>query len=95
MRATIKNLKLTVSVNVSVKADDIHCMNEKGGEFSKRHDESAKNLDISANANLEIGADEYSGEVNLDDIKAVIDSNVNEQIREEVKKQWAHQKKSE
>ena len=95
MRANIKGLKVNVTVNVSVKADDIHCVNEKGGEFSRRHDESAKNLSIDCGANLDINADEYSGEVDLNDIKSIIDSNVNEQIREEVRRQYKSQMKSE
>ena len=95
MRATIKNLKVSVNVNVCVKADDIIYKNEKGGEFCRHDEKSAKNLDISANANLEIGADEYSGEIDLADIKSIIDSNVNEQIKEEVKKQYKAQMKSE
>ena len=86
MRASIKGLKVNVTVNVSIKADDIICKNEKGGEFSRRDEKSAKNLDINCGANMEVAADEYSGEVDLNDIKAIIDSNVNEQIKEEVKK---------
>ena len=82
MKSSIKGLKITV--NVSVKADEIEtCSFRHDKDHERKNDEVYKGLNI--NAGVDIDVDESDGEVDLREISDLLHSSLTESVREQVK----------
>lgn len=96
MRATIKGLKLNVTVGIGIKADSIETFNKHSRDekyhhrFDTNHD-TGTGVDINANAGIEMGLDSYEGEVDLSELCDIIKNNLHDNIREQVKEQLEEQ----
>lgn len=82
MKSLIKGLKVTI--NVSVKADEIETVTYRHDEGRERRNEEAyKGLDINVGADIELA--ESDGEVDLMEISDLLHSSLKDQVKEQVK----------
>ena len=78
---TIKNLKINVNANVVVKAEEIKLSNNKKHEFDERVvDESAKGIDATVGASVELTIDEAEGDNLFGEVGDVISDELANQI---------------
>ena len=82
MKSMIKGLKVTI--NVSVKADEIATTNYRHDENRERRDEEAyKGIDINVGADIELA--ESDGEVDLGEISDILHISLKDQVKEQIK----------
>ena len=82
---TIKNLKINVTVNMSVKAEEIKLSNNKKHEFDERVvDESAKGIDATVGATVELTIDEAEGDSIFGEIDDVLSDELVNQLTEKL-----------
>ena len=82
MKSLIKGLKVTV--NISVKADEIGTCGFRHDEGRERkNDEVYKGLDINAGVGIELA--ESDGDVDLREISDLLHYSIKEQVRDQVK----------
>ena len=82
MKSTIKGLKVTV--NVSIKADEIGTCNYRHDENrEQKNDEAYKGLNINAGVGIELA--ESNGDIDLREISDLLHNSLTESIREQVK----------
>ena len=82
MKSTIKGLKVTV--NVSIKADEIGTCNYRHDENRERkNDEVYKGLDLSVSACIEVA--ESDGDIDLREISDLLHCSIKEQVEDRVK----------
>ena len=77
----IKGFKISVTVNMSVKAEEIKLSNNKKHEFDERVvDESAKGIDAKLDASIELSIDEAEGDNLFGEVGDVISDELANQI---------------
>ena len=82
---TINNLKINVTVNLAVKAEEIKLSNNKKHEFDERVvDESAKGIDATVGATVELTIDEAEGDNIFGEIDDVLSDELVNQIAEKL-----------
>ena len=82
---TINNLKINVTVNLAVKAEEIKLSNNKKHEFDERVvDESAKGIDATVGATVELTIDEAEGDNIFGEIDDVISDELVNQLTEKL-----------
>ena len=82
---TINNLKINVTVNLAVKAEEIKLSNNKKHEFDERVvDESAKGIDATVGASVELTIDEAEGDNIFGEIDDVLSDELVNQIAEKL-----------
>ena len=82
---TINNLKINVTVNLSVKAEEIKLSNNKKHEFDERVvDESAKGIDATVGASVELTIDEAEGDNLFGEVGDVISDELANQLAEKL-----------
>ena len=82
---TINNLKINVTVNLAVKAEEIKLSNNKKHEFDERVvDESAKGIDATVGATVELTIDEAEGDNLFGEIDDVLSDELVNQLTEKL-----------
>ena len=82
---TINNLKINVTVNMSVKAEEIKLSNIRKHEFDeKSSDEFAKGIDATVGATVELTIDEAEGDNIFGEIDDVLSDELVNQIAEKL-----------
>ena len=82
---TINNLKINVTVNLAVKAEEIKLSNNKKHEFDERVvDESAKGIDATVGATVEVTIDEAEGDNLFGEVGDVISDELANQLAEKL-----------
>ena len=83
--STIKNLTINATVNVAVKAEEIKLSNNKKHEFDERVvDESAKGIDATVGASIELSIEEAEGDNLFGEIDDVISDELVNQLTEKL-----------
>lgn len=81
----IKGMKVTVTVDMSIKAEEIKLSNNKKHEFDERVvDESAKGIDATVGATVELTIDEAEGDNIFGEIDDVISDELVNQLTEKL-----------
>ena len=82
---TINNLKINVTVNLAVKAEEIKLSNNKKHEFDERVvDESAKGIDATVGATVELTIDEAEGDNLFGEVKEIVSDELVNQLTEKL-----------
>ena len=83
--STIKGVKINVTVNMSVKAEEIKLSNNKKHEFDERVvDESAKGIDATVGATVELTIDEAEGDDLFGEVGEVVSDELVNQLAEKL-----------
>ena len=85
----VKGLKITVTANIKVVADEIsHNHDKKTQGFNEWHDAfSTKGIDTDINATVDLNIDEAEGENLFGEVKTVISKEITNQIVDQVVEQ--------
>ena len=93
MTATIKGLRINVTMGISINAEEI-----KETSFRQRpeyrkdtNDNYGKGIKVGAEAGLDMQIDSYEGEINLKELSDIIQNNLRDKIHEQVKEQLDEQ----
>ena len=90
---TINNLKINVTVNLAVKAEEIKLSNNKKHEFDERVvDESAKGIDATVGASIELSIDEAEGDNLFGEVGDVISDELANQLAEKLSDKFVEKK---
>ena len=82
---TINNLKINVTVNLAVKAEEIKLSNNKKHEFDERVvDESAKGIDAKLDASIDLTIDEAEGDNLFGEVKEIVSDELVNQLTEKL-----------
>ena len=80
-----KGFKISVTVNMSVKAEEIKLSNNKKHEFDERVvDESAKGIDATVGATVELTIDEAEGDNLFGEVKEIVSDELVNQLTEKL-----------
>ena len=81
----IKGMKVTVTVDMSIKAEEIKLSNNKKHEFDERVvDESAKGIDATVGATVELTIDEAEGDDLFGEVGEVVSDELVNQLAEKL-----------
>ena len=89
----IKGFKISVTVNMSVKAEEIKLSNNKKHEFDERvADESAKGIDATVGATVELSIEEAEGDNLFGEIEDVVSDELANQLAEKLSDKFVEKK---
>ena len=96
MTATIRGLRINVTVGLSIKADSITENTKNFRDDRDYHkkcidENSGRGISIGAEAGFDMQMDSYEGELELQELSELLKSTLNDNIREQVKEQLDEQ----
>ena len=84
----VKGMKVNVSVNVSIKAEDIKIDDFcKTIDREKRDNNYFKNIDLEVGASIGMGIEEMEGDIDLRELGDLINKSLSEEIGRQVREQ--------
>ena len=88
MKANIKGMKVNVSVNVSIKAEEINNDNFcKSGGRDRRDNDSITGLDLGLGASIDMGIESIEGDIDLRELGDIINKSLSDEIGRQIKEQ--------
>lgn len=91
--SSLKNLKVNVTVDMSIKAEEVKLGSNRKHEFDeKSSDESAKGIDATVGATVELTIDEAEGDNLFGEVEKIVSDELVNQLAEKLSDKFVEKK---